>query len=203
MADITAVIFDVGNVLYHWNPRVLYERLIPDDQALDAFLQDVVSPEWHFQHDAGRPFAQTSAELIARHPDRADLIRLWGDKFIDSVGPAISGMPEIVRELDESGVPLFAITNFSAEFWEPFHAREQALFAPFRNIVVSGAEKMVKPDRAIYQLALARFGVPADQTLFVDDRPENIAAAQSEGMRGHLFRDAVSLRRELAALNLI
>lgn len=203
MADITAVIFDVGNVLYHWNPRVLYERLIRDDQALDAFLQDVVSPEWHFQHDAGRPFAQTSAELIARHPDRADLIRLWGDKFIDSVGPAISGMPEIVRELDESGVPLFAITNFSAEFWEPFHAREQALFAPFRNIVVSGAEKMVKPDRAIYQLALARFGVPADQTLFVDDRPENIAAAQSEGMRGHLFRDAVSLRRELAALNLI
>lgn len=112
-------------------------------------------------------------------------------------------MPEIVRELDESGVPLFAITNFSAEFWEPFHAREQALFAPFRNIVVSGAEKMAKPDRAIYQLALARFGVPADQTLFVDDRPENIAAAQSEGMRGHLFRDAVSLRRELAALNLI
>ena len=203
MADITAVIFDVGNVLYHWNPRVLYERLIRDDQALDAFLQDVVSPEWHFQHDAGRPFAQTSAELIARHPDRADLIRLWGDKFIDSVGPAISGMPEILRELDESGVPLFAITNFSAEFWEPFHAREQALFAPFRNIVVSGAEKMVKPDRAIYQLALARFGVPADQTLFVDDRPENIAAAQSEGMRGHLFRDAVSLRRELAALNLI
>ena len=203
MVDITAVIFDVGNVLYHWNPRVLYERLIPDDQALDAFLRDIVSPEWHFQHDAGRPFAQTSAELIARHPDRADLIRLWGDQFIDSVGPAISGMPEIVRDLNDGGVPLFAITNFSAEFWGPFHAREQALFAPFRNIVVSGAERMVKPDRAIFQLALTRFGVPAAQTLFVDDRPENIAAAQSEGMRGHLFRDAATLRTDLAALNLI
>lgn len=62
MADIAAVIFDVGNVLYHWNPRILYERLIDDDRALDAFLRDVVTPEWHFQHDAGRPFAETSVE---------------------------------------------------------------------------------------------------------------------------------------------
>ena len=66
---IQAVIFDVGKVLYDWNPRFLYERLIGDDQALEAFLQDVVTPEWHFQHDAGRPFAETSAELIARFPE--------------------------------------------------------------------------------------------------------------------------------------
>ncbi|EQA99505.1 hydrolase [Sphingobium quisquiliarum P25] len=203
MAEVTAVIFDVGNVLYHWNPRLLYERLIPDDQALDAFLRDVVSPEWHFQHDAGTPFAQTSAELITRHPDHASLIRLWGERFIDSVAPAVDGMPEIVRDLDDNGVPLFAITNFSAEFWAPFHAREQALFAPFRDIVVSGAEKMVKPDPAIYKLALARFGVCAGQALFVDDREENVAAAKAEGMHGHLFRGAAALRAELAALNLL
>lgn len=203
MADIAAVIFDVGNVLYHWNPRVLYERLIPDDQALDAFLRDVVSPEWHFQHDAGVPFAQTSAELIARHPDRADLIRLWGDRFIDSVGPAIDGMPEIVGALHERNVPLFAITNFSAEFWEPFHAREQSLFAPFRDIVVSGAERMVKPDLAIYRLALDRFGLTAGQALFIDDRDENVRAAQTLGMRGHLFRNSGALKAELVALGVL
>jgi 2-haloacid dehalogenase len=200
---IAAVIFDVGNVLYHWNPRILYERRFDDDRALDAFLRDVVTPEWHFQHDAGRPFAETSAELIARHPDRADLIRLWGEKFIDSVGPAIEGMPGIVRDLDDAGVSLFAITNFSAEFWTPFHAREAALFAPFRDIVVSGAEKLVKPDPAIYRLALTRFGVKTEQALFIDDREENVLAAQAEGMRGHLFRDAATLRAELAALGLL
>ncbi|WP_313803306.1 HAD family phosphatase [Sphingobium sp.] len=203
MAEIAAVIFDVGNVLYHWNPRVLYERLIDDDRALDAFLRDVVTRDWHFQHDAGRPFAETSAELIARHPERADLIRLWGEKFIDSVGPAIAGMPELVRELDAGGIPLFAITNFSAEFWTPFHARETALFAPFRDIVVSGAEKLVKPDPAIYRLALRRFGLRAEQAIFIDDREENILAAQAEGMHGHLFRDAATLRQELAALGLL
>ena len=200
---IAAVIFDVGNVLYHWNPRVLYERLIDDDRALDAFLRDVVTMDWHFQHDQGRPFAETRAELIARHPDKADLIRLWGEKFIDSIGPAIEGMPEIVRDLDANGIPIFAITNFSDEFWTPFHAREAPLFAPFRDIVVSGAEKLVKPDPAIYRLALSRFGLSAEQALFIDDREENILTAQAEGMHGHLFRDATLLHQELATLGLL
>src|SRR3546814_4394681 len=69
--SISAVIFDFGNVLYDWDPRFLYERLIDDEQALDTFLRDVVTPEWHFQHDAGRPFAETSAELAARYPQHA------------------------------------------------------------------------------------------------------------------------------------
>jgi len=202
MADI-AVIFDVGNVLYHWNPRVLYERLIDDDRALDAFLRDVVTLDWHFQHDQGRPFAETSAELIARHPEQAALIRVWGERFIDSIGPAVEGMPQIVHELHAGGIPLFAITNFSDEFWAPFRAREAELFALFSDIVVSGTEKLVKPDPAIYRLALGRFGLDAEQALFIDDREENVLGAEAEGMRGHLFRDAATLRRDLAGLDLI
>ncbi|MHA6768145.1 HAD family hydrolase [Sphingobium ummariense] len=203
MTDIAAVIFDVGNVLYHWDPRILYERLIEDDRALDAFLRDVVTPDWHFQHDAGRPFAETSAELIARHPDHADLIRPWGDRFIDSIGPAVDGMPELVRDLDAAAVPLFGLTNFSAEFWPDFHAREAALFAPFRGIIVSGREQMVKPDPAIYALALARFGLAAEATLFIDDREENVRGARAAGMHAHLFRDARTLRAELAGMGLV
>ena len=203
VAEVAAVIFDVGNVLYHWNPRVLYERLIPDDQALDAFLRDVVTAEWHFQRDAGRSFAETSAELIARHPGHADLIRLWGERFIDSVTPMVDGMAQIVADLHEGGIPLFAITNFSAEFWQAFHAREAAFFLPFRDIVVSGVEKMVKPDPAIFRLALERFGAVAGKTLFIDDREENVAGARALGMHGHLFRDALTLRKELAALGLL
>lgn len=203
MAGIAAVIFDVGNVLYHWDPRVLYERLIDDDQALDAFLRDVVSPEWHFQHDAGRPFAETSAELIERHPEHADLIRHWGERFIDSVDPAVTGMAEIIGDLDQAQVPLYGITNFSGEFWLPFHAREADFFVPFRDIIVSGIERLTKPDAAIYRLALDRFGLAAEQALFVDDRAENIAAAKALGLRGHLFRDAPTLRKDLEALGLL
>src|SRR3546814_3159989 len=100
-SDLSAVIFDVGNFLYDWNPRFLYERLIDDEQALDIFLRDVVTPEWHFQHDAGRPFAETSGELAARYPQHADLIGLWGPRFNDSIRGRIEGMAELVAELDE------------------------------------------------------------------------------------------------------
>ncbi|OQW45895.1 MAG: hydrolase [Proteobacteria bacterium SG_bin6] len=198
-----AVIFDVGNVLYDWNPRFLYERLIDDDRALDAFLRDVCTKDWHFQHDAGRPFAETSAELTARYPEHAALIALWGPRFNDQLGDMLPGMRELVLDLDAAGVPLFAITNFSHEFWPPFRTREAELFDRFRDIVVSGEERLVKPDRAIYMLALKRFGLAGSDALFIDDRLDNVEAARAAGMRAHHFTDASALRAELAALQLL
>ena len=197
-----AVVFDVGNVLYAWNPRVLYERLI-DDRALDAFLRDVTTLDWHFQHDAGRPFAETSAELVAEYPQHADLIARWGPHFGDSITGMMPGMRELVADLDATGVPLYAITNFSGEFWVPFRARETALFDRFRGIVVSGDEKLSKPDAAIYLLALERFGLAAEDAVFVDDRLDNVEGARAVGMHALLFTDAETLRRDLADLGII
>ena len=199
----TAVIFDVGRVLYDWDPRILYRRLIDDDRALDAFLRDVVTHDWHFQHDAGRDFADTSAELVALHPQHAELIAAWGPRFLESIGNPIPGMLALVDALDAAGVPLFAITNFSHEFWPPFRAREAAMFDRFRDIVVSGVEKMVKPDPAIYRLALDRFGLEAARTVFIDDNAANIAGARSVGLIALHFTDAPTLRAELAALGLV
>lgn len=197
-AGARAVVFDIGNVLYDWNPRFLYERLIQDDRALDAFLRDVATKDWHFQHDAGRPFAETSAELSALHPEHADLIAVWGPRFLDQVGGLLPGMETLVRDLDAADVPLYAITNFSHEFWPPFRAREAAVFDRFRDIVVSGDERLTKPDPAIYRLALDRFGLAAGDTLFIDDRADNVEGAQAVGMNAVLFTDAQTLRADLA-----
>ncbi|WP_326525802.1 HAD-IA family hydrolase [Sphingomonas sp.] len=199
----TSVIFDVGRVLYDWNPRFLYERLIRDGEALDAFLRDVVTTEWHFQHDAGRPFAETAAELVARFPHHADLIAQWGPRFNETIPGPIAGMPDLVADLDAAGVPLYAITNFSGEFWPPFRAREAALFDRFRDIVVSGDEKLVKPDPAIYALALARFGLTPGEAVFVDDNAANVDAAAALGIHAILFRGAAALRADLGVLGLL
>lgn len=198
-----AVIFDVGNVLYHWEPRRLYERLIGDDRALDAFMAEVVTREWHFQHDAGRPFAETSVELGARYPEHADLIGLWGPRFNETLPGMIPGMDAIVADLDSRGVPLFGITNFSGEFWPPFRAREAALFDRFRDIVVSGDERLVKPDAAIYRLALDRFGLAPEEAVFVDDTPANVDAAAALGIHAVHFTTAESFRADLARLGLL
>lgn len=208
MSKPSAVIFDVGMVLYDWNPRYLYakvfaERSVGDDRALDAFLDTVVTRGWHFQHDAGRPFAETSAELIAHYPEHAELIALWGPRFLETLGDPIPGMPELVAELDAAGVPLFAITNFSGEFWRPFRAREAWLFDRFRDIVVSGDEKLIKPDPAIYALALERFGLRAEEAVFVDDNIANVEAAAAMGIAAHHFVGAESLRSDLATFGLL
>jgi 2-haloacid dehalogenase len=198
-----AVIFDVGRVLVDWEIRFLYERLIPEGEALDAFLRDVVTPEWHFQHDAGRSFAETSVELTALYPHHAELIELFGPRFNDTNSSAIPGMPELLAELDSAGVPLFAITNFSGEFFPPFRLKYPDMFDRFRDIVVSGDEKMMKPDAAIYRLALGRFGLRPEEAVFVDDNRDNVAGATALGIHGILFTDEPALRAELAGLSLL
>lgn len=203
MQQRRAVIFDVGHVLFDWHPRFLYERLIGDGQALDAFLRDVATREWHIQHDAGRPFAETSAELIARHPDQAELIAAWGPRFNEMLPGPMPGMIALVEELDAAGVPLFAITNFSGEFFRAFRATEEAFFARFRDIVVSGDEQLLKPDPAIYRLALDRFGLRAEEAVFVDDALPNVEGAAALGIHAIQFVGAEPLRQALVQLGLL
>ena len=198
-----AAIFDIGRVLYDWDPRFLYERLIPDNEALETFLRDVVTHDWHFQHDAGRPFAETSAELIERYPEHEALISAWGPRFLDSIGDPIAGMAALVDELEARGTPLYAITNFSGEFFPAFRAREAAMFDRFCGIVVSGDEKLVKPDPAIYHLALDRFGLDPAQTVFIDDNEANVAAAAAIGLIALHFTGELKLRGELTDLGLL
>ena len=199
----SAVIFDIGRVLYHWEPRLLYAPLIPDAAERDAFLREVVTTDWHFQHDAGRDFADTSAELVAAHPHHAELIQAWGRDFLRTIPGPVEGMPALVEELHAAGVPLFAITNFSHEFFPPFRAREAGFFDRFRDIVVSGDEKLVKPDAAIYCLALARFGLRAEEAVFVDDSAANVAGAAAVGLHALHFTDEPTLRRQLTTLELL
>ena len=197
-----AVIWDVGHVLYDWDPRFLYEKLIPDRERLDWFLENVVTRAWHFQHDAGRPFAETSAELAALYPDEAELIRAFGPRWLETLPGPMPGTHEIVEELAAAKVPQFGITNFSGEFWDVFRPTAP-IFDHFIDIVVSGHEKLIKPDPAIYALARARFELGDGEAIFIDDNPNNVEAARKAGWLAHHFTEAGALRAELGALNLL
>lgn len=197
-----AVVFDVGHVLYDWDIRHLYARLIPDPRELEWFLAEVVTREWHFQHDAGRPFAETSAELIARFPDQAERIRAYGPRWLETIPGPVPGMPELALALADAGIPLYAITNFSAEFWAMFRPTAP-LFDRFADVIVSGEERLVKPDPAIFALAQARFGLGPGDALFVDDQPANVAAAEAAGWIGHRFTGRAGLEAELSRLGLL
>ena len=191
-----SVIFDVGRVLFDWDLRYLFAKLIDDRDELEWFVTNVVTPEWHFQHDAGRSLAAMLPELKAGFPDHGPLIDAYAMRFNETIPGPIPGSLELVERLDAAGVPLFAITNFGHEFWEGFRPT-QPVFDRFRDIVVSGTEKLTKPDPAIYRLAIERFGIDPAGALFVDDVAANVMGAEATGIAGHQFVDAATLERDL------
>lgn len=196
---VDAIIFDVGNVLYQWDIRHLYAQLIDDPSELDHFVTTIVTPEWHFQHDAGRPLAEMVDELTARFPEHATLIAQYVPRWLETIPGPVPGMIDLAERLALLGYPLFGITNFGVEFWDMFRPTAP-IFDLFRDIVVSGAEKLVKPDPAIYHLAIARFAIDPARTLFIDDREDNVASAIACGLQGHVFRNIATLEAELATL---
>lgn len=192
------VIFDVGRVLFDWDLRYLFAKMIDDAGELEWFVTHVVTPQWHFQHDAGRPLADMLPELKAEYPAHAPLIDAYAARFNETIPGPMPGSLELVERLDDAGVPLFAITNFGHEFWEGFRPT-QPVFDRFRDIIVSGTEKLMKPDPEIYALAIERFGIDPAGALFIDDVVHNIAGAKAVGIAGHRFVDAATLERELVA----
>lgn len=199
---IEAVVFDVGRVLYQWRLGALMETLTDDPAELDHVLSEVITEEWHFQHDAGRPLSEMVPERIAAFPERERFLTAYATRFNETIPGPVPGSLEIVRELDEAGVPLYAITNFGAEFWAAFRPTA-SIFDLFRDVVVSGEERLVKPDPAIYALAVRRFGHAPGAMLFVDDNLANVEAARTGGWYAHHFADAAALRTDLVERGLV
>ncbi len=198
---VNAVIFDIGNVLVEWDPRRLYSQLIKDPDELEWFLDKVVPLSWHTDHDRGRPFAESIAERQRLWPAYHDLIALFYERWEETIGPPIAGTVEILEALDDKGIAVFALTNYSAETFPAF--RRRFPFAKrFRDIVVSGEEGMVKPDPRLYDLAIRRFGIKPEATVFIDDRLDNIKAANAKGLRGGHFIGAEDLKADLLRLGL-
>lgn len=197
-----AVVFDFGRVLIQWDLRFLFEKLIVDAEELDWFLANVITEEWHFQQDAGRPLAEMVPERKAAFPDHAELLDAYVERFQETLPAPVPGTSDLIERLAARGVPLFGLTNFGHEFFPGFRQRMPVL-RHFRDIVVSGQEKCCKPEQRIYEIAEARFGFPPGELFFTDDNPANIAAAETRGWQVHLFRDADTLEEELTGRGLL
>ncbi|MBL4639040.1 MAG: HAD family phosphatase [Kordiimonadaceae bacterium] len=202
MSKLTAVLFDIGNVLVKWDPRLLYASEIPDESELVYFLKEVIKPEWNLEQDRGRSFEEGVKLLSGQFPDYADLIAMFDKRWIETLGGPIEGSADILNQLVAAGVPAFGLTNFSAEKW-PIFCEAYDFTEKFDAVLVSGKEGLVKPDPAIYQLALSRFGLVAENTIFIDDKIENVDAAKAMGFVGHHFTDAPTLYAEMQAHGLL
>lgn len=198
----SAVVFDIGRVLFEWQLSALFAKLIADPDELAWFVANVVSEEWHYQHDRGRSLAEMVPERIAEFPAYAPHIHAYATRFNETVPGPVAGMPALVERLHARGVPLYGLTNFGDELWARFRPT-QPIFDLFADVIVSGAEKVAKPDPAIYAITEARTGRRGGELFFTDDNPDNIAAARARGWHAHIFTDATRLEAQLLAAGLL
>ncbi len=194
-----AMIFDFGGVLIDWNPRHLYRKFFADEAAMEKFLAEVCSPHWNEQQDAGRPFAEAVALLVAEYPEQAELIHAFWERWDEMVAGALEPTVAVMRELKDAGYPLYGLSNWSAETFPRARPRF-AFFDWFETIVLSGEVKMSKPDPRIFELILKKIGKPAPQCVFIDDSAVNVTTAQRLGFQVIHFQSAELLREELLKL---
>jgi 2-haloacid dehalogenase len=198
---INTVLFDLGGVLIDWDPRYLYRLLMPADEV-EAFLDEIDFAAWNHGQDAGGSWADAVATHVARHPHRRDLIEAYPKRFVDTLGGPIAGTVTILEELHAAGVPLLAVTNWSAETFR-IARREFAFLDLFDGIVVSGEERVTKPDPRIFQILIDRYRLEAAHTVFIDDAAANVAAARAAGLVAVHFESPGRLREQLVELGIL
>ena len=196
-------IFDLGGVVVDWNPRYLYRKLFNGNEtAMEDFLATVCTPSWNEQQDAGRSFADGCDSLRRLHPDKAELIDAWFQRYDEMLGGEIPGTVEVLRELRSRKVPIYALSNWSAETF-PIAVNRFECLRWFHGVLLSGEAKVLKPDRRIFEIFLHTFRIEPSRAVYIDDRRENVEAAMTLGMRGIVFRDSRTLRAELTEAELI
>lgn len=197
-----AVIFDVGRVLIEWDIFALYRKLLPNDEEITAFIDEVGLLEHNLEFDRGLPYAEGIPRLAKAFPHRADLIHAFDERWEETVTGTIDGSVDILNELGSSGVALYAITNFAREKWQLTTERFPFLTASFHDIAVSGLEGVVKPEPEIYHRLLERNNLAAEQCVFIDDSMRNVEGAREVGIDAILFENPHGLRRDLIAREL-
>lgn len=197
------IIFDLGGVLIDWNPRYLYREVFKSEEEMEYFLQYVCSPEWNSRLDAGLPFEQAVAERSQEFPHYSREIRLYHIEWEKMLKGEISPMVELFRRFRaQREFRIYALTNWSSETF-PLAQRRFSFLGEFDGILVSGAEKMIKPNPKIFQLLLERFQLEAESCLYLDDNLENVRAATELGFLALHFHDAFTFKNQLRQLGLL
>ncbi len=196
---IKNIIFDFGGVLLDWNPRYLYKSYFNNDEEMEHFLADICNGEWNIKQDAGRPFAEAVKELQAKFPEYAEAIQMYDDDWEKMLKCELPESIDLLKELKFMGYGIYGLTNWSAEKIGYAFAN-YSFFSLFDGIVVSGVEKVVKPDRKIYEILLERYSLKPGECVFIDDNPDNVDMAKVLGINAIRFDNIGNVKEHLETL---
>jgi 2-haloacid dehalogenase len=201
MNNINTIIFDFGGVLIDWNPRYMYRDEFEESSEMEHFLSKVCTDDWNLQQDKGRSLAEGTRILQDRFPEHVVKIKLYYDQWEKMINGDIPQNVSLLRKLKEK-YKLYGLTNWSAETF-PIVFKRFPFFKLFDGIVISGEEKLIKPDKKIFEIILERYHLKAKNALFIDDNMNNIQAAKEIGFVTIHVQEKTDLKKELHALGLI
>lgn len=200
--SIKNIIFDFGGVVMDWNPRYFFKDHFNDDEKMEHFLQNIATDEWNAEQDRGRTLAEGTEIQVAKHPEWEKEIRAYYDNWTTMLKSDIPHNVEVLRKLEHSKYDLFGLTNWSAETF-PYALENYDFFKIFEGkIVVSGTEKLIKPDPAIWKVLLERYQIKAEESVFIDDNAKNIEVAKSLGFISVRIKEDTDLEKELRDLGI-
>lgn len=194
---MTLIVFDIGNVLLRWDPQAAFRHAFASDAEIDALLDEVGFYDWNYEQDRGRPRAEAVAAIAARWPEHAALMDGYFDRFGLTIRDRIQGSWDIAANLKVRAYRLWALTNFLADTWPAARHLHPDLTTLFEGILVSGHERMVKPDREIFDLLCTRADAAPEQCYFIDDSASNVAGARAAGWQAHHFTGPEGLHADL------
>lgn len=190
---IQNIVFDFGRVLVDWGQHNLYDKYFGSVEKASWFIANICTKEWHEQTDAGKPFDQAVAELTAEYPEWEEAIAAFRDRWEEMLGSALPGMMQLIEQLKAAGYGVYGLTNWSAE---TIHHIDY-ITSKLDGFVVSGVEKVIKPDPRIYKILLERYSLEAQSCVFIDDNQCNLDTADSLGMSTILFKSPEQCRKDL------
>ncbi|WP_228851733.1 HAD family hydrolase [Aegicerativicinus sediminis] len=203
-SNYKSIIFDLGGVLIDWKPEYVFLNAFDGDkEKTDWFIKNICTLDWNENQDAGYPIAQATEELVSKHPEWEEYIRMYYGNWEQMLGGPISETVDILKKLiAKETYQIVALTNWSNETF-PIALERFEFLHWFEGIIVSGAEKTRKPFSEIYELTIDRFDIDATKAIFIDDNLRNIKAAENIGIKGIHFKSPQLLQNELNFLNIL
>lgn len=196
------IVFDLGGVLIDWNPAYLYRKIFQEEAQVQFFLTHICDSHWNEQQDAGRPLAEATQILVAQFPEYTEAIQAYYGRWTEMLGGPIRGTVQLLEALhQQKKYRLYALTNWSHETF-PYALQHYDFLQLFDGILVSGEEKLVKPDPRIYQLLFERFDINPSTALFIDDNPKNVLASRQSGMEALQFVSPEQLQAALSDMGI-
>lgn len=198
---IKNIIFDLGGVLVNWDPIHLYRKIFDDEIQVTEFLGLVCTYEWNLEQDRGRTIKEATDLKMEEFPEYKDEIKAYYDRWPEMFDGTIDENVQLLNHyLQSDAHRVYALTNWSRETY-PIARQLFPFFGEFDGAIVSGEVGLIKPDPAIYKLLLEKYDLIAEESVFIDDRKENVEAAIALGFLGiHYNSPSVSLAEELARI---